>query len=84
MDEVRISRAYGFGAYSIIVSEIPAKRDNVTGSLYVSAWIAKRVQDKVAEISAAVDGLPPSVRGILPAVHPEFSVDATEFLPDAA
>jgi hypothetical protein len=84
VDEVRISRSYGYETYSIIIGGIPAKRDNVTGRLYVSAWIAKQVQDKVVEIHAAVEGLPTEASAVLPAIHPNFSVDAAEFLTEAA
>jgi hypothetical protein len=84
MDEVRISRSYGFETHSIIIRGIPAKRDNSTGRLYVSAWVAKQVQEKVAEVSAAIDGLPAAASAVLPAIHPTFSVDAAAFLTDAA
>jgi hypothetical protein len=84
MDEVRLSRSYEFETFSIIISGIPAKRDNRTGRLYVSAWVAKRVQDKVAEVSAAIEGLPADASAVLPVIHPKFSVDAADFLTDAA
>lgn len=84
IDAVTIDRLYHLGADSVRVTHIPAKRDNVTGRLYVAASVAKQVQRKVREIGEAVERARREA-GDLP-IHSRltFSISAAEFLSDAA
>lgn len=82
--EVRLSRFYTFDTYGLRIDRIPAKRDNHTGRIYVSAPIAKRVQAKVREIEEAMDRIRIDAHEILSSLRPNFSLNATEFLSNAA
>lgn len=84
LDEVRLARSYAFATYEVRINCIPAKRDNTTGRIYVSAAVAKRVQAKVREIEAAMERIRTDAQGVLPPVRPLFTVNASELLPDAA
>ena len=84
MDAVSLSRSYLFDGYAVCINDIPAKRDNRTGRLYVSAAIAKRVHAKVREIEAAMERIGADTPGVSASIRPTFSVSALEFLPDAA
>jgi hypothetical protein len=84
MDMIWLARSYLFDGYAVRINRIPAKRDNRTGRIYVSAMVAKRVQAKVREIEVAMERIQADAHGVLPPMRPTFSVNAAEFLPDAA
>ncbi len=84
VDDVLISRYYAFAAFGLVIQHIPAKRDTTSGRIFVSAHIAKRVKAKVQEYDAVVKGLSTAASRALSTIHPDFSVDASDFLRDAA
>ncbi len=84
VDAVWLSRLYRFDDYGVRITDIPAKRDNSTGRLYVSAAIAKRIHAKVREIEAAMERIRADIKGAPFPIRPNFSISASEFLPNAA
>lgn len=84
LDEVRFSRLYQFETFGLRITHIPAKRDDATGRMYVSAPIAKRVHAKVREIEEIMKRVRTDAGGALSIIRPNFSVNASEFLSDAA
>ncbi len=84
VDEMSFSRSYMFDGYGVCINDIPAKRDNSTGRLYISAAVAKRVHAKVREIEAAMERIRADIQGMLPPIRPMFFVSASEFFSDAA
>lgn len=84
VDAVIIVRLYHMGAYSVRVTHIPAKRDNATGRLYVTASVAKQIQRKVREIGDAIARAQEIVGDVAIQTHLDFSISAREFLSDTA
>lgn len=84
VDAVSIVRLYHFDGYRVRVTHIPAKRDNATGRLYVTAFVAKQVQRKVHEISESIDCARRETGNAASLAHFNFSISAAEFLPNAA
>ncbi len=84
LDMVWLARSYVFAGYGVRINRIPAKRDKTTGRIYVAAAVAKRVQAKVREIEAAMERIRADTQGASLSIRPNFSVSASEFLPDAA
>ncbi|MGI8690704.1 MAG: hypothetical protein ACR2M3_19165 [Thermomicrobiales bacterium] len=52
--DVRLARRYRFEGFEITVQGIPARRDNATGALYLSARDMKRLIQMVDELADAV------------------------------
>ena len=51
---VQIARRYQFEGFEVTIRGIPARRDNVTGALYISARDMKRLNRMVDEIVDAI------------------------------
>lgn len=52
--DVRLTRCYRFEGFEITVQGIPARKDNLTNALYLSARDMKRLTQVVDELAAAV------------------------------
>jgi len=82
--EVCLSRFYTFDDFGVRINCIPAKRDNATGRIYVSAPIAKRVHATVREVEETMERIRTDKSNALLSMRPNFSLNAAEFLSDAA
>lgn len=52
--DVRLARHYRFEGFEVIVQNIPARRDNATDALYISAQDMKRLARMVDELADTV------------------------------